>query len=281
MQSHSDSKPGGATLVLFETEHLKANIRGALVEAALSPWQRSFLLDVLSKLEKYGSRARLSDKQLLKLNEILGGGGTRRHEAAATSRTTRHSGRSRFRTPSFLSRRIRWWRRRLVRDAVVVALIVMVGLVYSVFETGPVQSFFGVAGTSSHVMGPVDQAFTVTDGDTVHVAGERAGTRLVGFNTPEKFSPQCEYERKLGERASSRLSELVKSPNLQLTKVPCACPAGSEGTDACNHGRSCGILKVDGRDVGQILIGEGLAVPFICEGNRCPRTPRPWCRQQS
>ncbi|MBY3476138.1 thermonuclease family protein [Rhizobium laguerreae] len=281
MQSHSDSKPGGATLVLFETEHLKANIRGALVEAALSSWQRSFLLDVLSKLEKYGSRARLSDKQLLKLNEILEGGGTRHHEAAATSRTTRHSGRSRFRTPSFLSRRIRWWRRRLVRDAVVVALIVMVGLLYSLFETGPVQSLLGTVVKSSHVMGPVDQAFTVTDGDTVHVAGERAGTRLVGFNTPEKFSPQCEYERKLGERASSRLRELVKSPNLQLTKVPCACPAGSEGTDACNHGRSCGVLKVDGRDVGQILIGEGLAVRFICEGNRCPRTPRPWCRQQS
>ncbi|MBY5312443.1 thermonuclease family protein [Rhizobium leguminosarum] len=280
MQSHSESKPGG-TLVLFETEHLKADIRSALVEAALSPWQRSFLSDVLSKLEKYGGRARLSDKQLLKLNEILGGGGTRPHEAVAASRTTRHAHRTGFRTPYFLSRRFRWWRRRLVRDAVVVALIIMVSLLYSVFETGPAQSFLGAVGTSSHVMGPVDQVFSVTDGDTVHIAGEWAGTRLIGFNTPEKFSPQCEYERKLGERASSRLRELVKSPNLQLTKVPCACPAGSEGTDACNHGRSCGVLKVDGRDVGQILIGEGLAVPFICEGNRCPRTPRPWCGQQS
>ncbi|CAK07614.1 MULTISPECIES: thermonuclease family protein [Rhizobium] len=281
MQSYSDSKPGGATFALFETEHLKANIRRALVEAVLSPWQRTFLSDVLSKLERYGNRARLSHKQLLKLNEILGGNGTPRQDRVTTSRTTRHTRRPRFRSPSFLSRQIRWSRRRLARDAVVVALIVMVGLLYSVFETGPVQSFLGTVGKSSHVMGPVDQAFTVTDGDTVHVAGERAGTRLVGFNTPEKFSPQCEYERKLGERASSRLRELVKSPNLQLTKVPCACPAGSEGTDACNHGRSCGVLKVDGRDVGQILIGEGLAVPFICEGNRCPRTPRPWCGQQS
>lgn len=267
--------------MLFETEHLKANIRGALVEPTLSPWQRNFLSDVLSKLERYGNRARLSDKQLLKLNEILGGGGTRRHEAKAASRTIRHAHRTGFRTPSFLSRRIRWWRRRLVRDAVVVALIIMVGSLYSVFATGPVQSFLGAVGTPSHAMGSVDQAFTVTDGDTVHVVGERAGTRLVGFNTPEKFSPQCEYERKLGERASSRLKELVRSPNLQLTKVPCACSAGSEGTDACNHGRSCGVLKVDGRDVGQILIAEGLAVPFICEGNRCPRTPRPWCARQS
>jgi endonuclease YncB( thermonuclease family) len=281
MPSHSDQTPGGATLVLFETEHLKANIRSALAEAGLSPWQRNFLSDVLSKLEKDGSRARLSDKQFLKLNEILGGDGTRRHGVVATSRATRHTRRSRLRTPSFLSRRLRWSRRRLARDVVVVALIIMVGLLYSVFETGPVQSFLGAVSASSHVMGPVDQAFTITDGDTVHVAGERAGTRLIGFNTPEKFSPQCEYERKLGERASSRLRELVKSPNLQLTKVPCACPAGSEGTDACNHGRNCGVLKVDGRDVGQILIGEGLAVPFICEGNRCPRTPRPWCARQS
>ncbi|QND38206.1 thermonuclease family protein [Rhizobium leguminosarum bv. viciae] len=281
MQRHSDPTPGGATLVLFETEHLKANIRSALTEAVLSPWQRTFLSDVLTRLEKYGSRARLSDKQLLKLNEILGVNGTRRQEAVATSRSTRQTRRSRFHTPSFLSRRIRWSRRRLARDVVVVALIVMAGLLYSVFETGPVQSFVGTVGKSSHAMGPVDQAFTITDGDTVHVVGERAGTRLVGFNTPEKFSPQCEYERKLGERASSRLKELVKSPNLQLTKVRCACPAGSEGTDACNHGRSCGVLRVDGRDVGQILIGEGLAVPFICEGNRCPRTPRPWCGQQS
>ncbi|MGO8036159.1 thermonuclease family protein [Rhizobium leguminosarum] len=281
MQSHSDSKPGGATLVLFETEHLKANIRSALVEAALSPWQRNFLSDVLTRLERYGSRSRLSDKQLLKLNEILGGDGTSRQDRVTAPPTIRRSRRSSFRTPYFLSGKLWWWRRRLVRDMVVVAMIVVAGLLYSVFETGPVQSFVGTVGKSSHEIGPVDQAFSVTDGDTVHVAGERAGTRLVGFNTPEKFSPQCEYERKLGERASSRLRELVKSPNLQLTKVPCACPAGSEGTDACNHGRSCGVLKVDGRDVGQILIGEGLAVPFICEGNRCPRTPRPWCGQQS
>ncbi|TAZ73912.1 thermonuclease family protein [Rhizobium ruizarguesonis] len=281
MQSHSDSKPGGATPVLFETEHLKANIRGALVEAALSPWQRSFLSDVLSKLEKYGSRARLSDKQLLKLNEILGGDGTRRHGAVATSRATRHTRRSRLRTPSFLSRRLRWSRRRLARDVAILALIMMVGLVYSVFETGPVQSFLGTVGKSSHAMGPVDQPFTVTDGDTVHVVGERAGTRLVGYNTPEMFSPQCENERQLGERASSRLRELVALGSARLTKVACACLPGTEGTSKCNHGRTCGILRVAGRDVGQILIAEGLAVPFVCEGNRCPRTPRPWCAQQS
>nr|WP_245457625.1 thermonuclease family protein [Rhizobium leguminosarum] len=122
------------------------------------------------------------------------------------------------------------------------------------------------------------QDFTVTDGDTVHVVGEAAGTRLIGFNTPEKFSPQCEYERRQGERASARLRELVARGSARLTKVACACAPGTEGTKKCNHGRYCGTLLVDGKDVGSILVSEGLAVPFVCGRTSCPPTPRPWCR---
>ncbi|WP_237358539.1 thermonuclease family protein [Rhizobium etli] len=163
---------------------------------------------------------------------------------------------------------------------IIVAAIAVVGLLYSLFETGP-SRFLGMADTSPIATGSVEQRFTVTDGDTVHILGERAGTRLVGFNTPETFSPQCNDERELGNRAKSRLKELVNLPNVQLTKVACACRAGTEGTDECNYGRTCGVLKVDGRDVGQILIAEGLAVPFICGGDRCPGTPRPWCGRRS
>jgi hypothetical protein len=36
-------------------------------------------------------------------------------------------------------------------------------------------------------------------------------------------------------------------------------------------------LKSRGRDVGTILMEEGLAVPFVCGATRCPKTPRPWC----
>lgn len=60
-------------------------------------------------------------------------------------------------------------------------------------------------------------------------------------------------------------------------QVQCACRPGTEGTKKCNYGRSCGVLQIDGRDVGQILIGEGLAVPFECGETTCPKTPRPWC----
>jgi micrococcal nuclease len=67
--------------------------------------------------------------------------------------------------------------------------------------------------------------------------------------------------------------------NLDFEFVPCACSPGTEETPACNYGRRCGMLKANGRDLGAILIEERLAVPFVCSGTRCPKTPRPWCEQ--
>jgi hypothetical protein len=48
---------------------------------------------------------------------------------------------------------------------------------------------------------------------------------------------------------------------LEFEYVDCACPPGTEETPACNYGRSCGILKAGGKELGDILIAEGLAVP--------------------
>ncbi len=64
----------------------------------------------------------------------------------------------------------------------------------------------------------------------------------------------------------------------RLTKVACACAPETEGTKKCNHGRYCGTLLVDGKDVGSILISKNLAVPFVCGKTSCPPTPRPWCK---
>ena len=118
-------------------------------------------------------------------------------------------------------------------------------------------------------------SITVTDGDTIRVDGEPV--RLVGFNAPETSGARCEVERELGEYATSRLEVLVAGGELMFEKVACACRPGTEGTSACNYGRACGTLRIDGRDVGDILIAEGLAVPFVCGERRCPQTPRPWC----
>jgi hypothetical protein len=39
-------------------------------------------------------------------------------------------------------------------------------------------------------------------------------------------------------------------------------------------GRRCGALRVHGVDVGATVIGEGLAVRFVCGATGCPTLPR-------
>jgi endonuclease YncB( thermonuclease family) len=118
-------------------------------------------------------------------------------------------------------------------------------------------------------------AIEVVDGDTIRAGGRTF--RLVGFDTPEMGSrAKCESERTLGAAASRRLRELVAGGGLDLEPVACACRPGTEGTPACNHGRACGTLKARGRDVGAILISEGLARPFVCGSTSCP-AQQGWC----
>lgn len=125
---------------------------------------------------------------------------------------------------------------------------------------------------------PIDPGdIRVIDGDTIRVYHERPDVRLVGFNAPETRRAACDAEAELGARATRRLRDLVRAGNLDFTYVKCSCPPGTEGTFICNYGRECGTLKSGGRDVGTILIEEGLAVPFVCGATRCPKTPRPWC----
>jgi hypothetical protein len=94
---------------------------------------------------------------------------------------------------------------------------------------------------------------------------------------PETRRAACEAERELGAKATRRLRDLVRARDLDFVYVACSCPAGTQGTLVCNYGRDCGTLKSGGRDVGAILIDEGLAVPFVCGATHCPKTPRPWC----
>ncbi|WP_244562526.1 thermonuclease family protein [Ensifer aridi] len=102
------------------------------------------------------------------------------------------------------------------------------------------------------------QSFTVTDGDTIRL-DDGTRVRLNGINAPESRDPQCDREAILGNRAKERLEELSATGVTKVYQVQCACKPGTEGTDKCNYGRSCGVLTIDGRDAGRILISEGLA----------------------
>ncbi len=128
---------------------------------------------------------------------------------------------------------------------------------------------------SAEEIDPAD--IRVIDGDTIRVYHEQPNVRLVGFNAPETRRAACEVERELGAKATRRVRDLVQEGDLDFVYVRCSCPAGTEGTQACNYGRDCGTLQSHGRDVGAILIEEDLAVLFVCGATRCPKTPRPWC----
>lgn len=116
---------------------------------------------------------------------------------------------------------------------------------------------------------------TVVDGDTIKVDLTES-VRLVGFNAPETTRAQTQIELTMGQEATARLEELVRGGDLDLTYVRCACRPGTEGTKLCNFGRKCGILRAKGVDVGVMLIGEWLAVPYVCGETSCPKPPNPW-----
>ena len=146
---------------------------------------------------------------------------------------------------------------------VATAAIAMLAL--TIAQRPDALSFMQVAGSG----------ITVVDGDTIRVNGRL--TRLVGFNAPETWQPACAAERTLGEKAKARLRELVAGGSLGFSNVRCSCKPGTEGTEACNYGRACGTLKANGRDVGDILRSEGLAVQYTCGATWCPPKPVPWC----
>lgn len=106
--------------------------------------------------------------------------------------------------------------------------------------------------------------FRVVDGDTVRHGFWK--WRLVGFDAPSPHTSgwqhaACAEELALGRRAKQRLAQLVASGRAQINPAPGRHP----------HGDRLGRLTVDGRDVGTLLIAEGLARPY--DG----RAKRSWC----
>ena len=93
----------------------------------------------------------------------------------------------------------------------------------------------------------------VYDGDTVSIISrDQAETaRLIGFDTPETKNSGCAMEAALGREATLYLRHLASQ----------GVPTFS-GSDRDKYGRLLVTMRVDGTDVGDMLIDEGLAVPY-------------------
>jgi endonuclease YncB( thermonuclease family) len=115
----------------------------------------------------------------------------------------------------------------------------------------------------------------VVDGDTIKARG--ATYHMIGYDAPETASRWRKVgpdEKALGRLATERFRDLISDAgSLDLREVPCSRPRAKLENGTCNHGRKCGILLRDGKNIGESLIAEELAVPFVCSETRCPKMP--------
>lgn len=107
------------------------------------------------------------------------------------------------------------------------------------------------------------QFHSLRDGDSydVSINGRPDKIRLLGIDTPEIFRPGCEAERKLGQRAKQYVFDAMT----QAETVECITDwrRGGFGGLLCD-------IEIDGQDLGQALIANGLAQPY-------PNTGNIWC----
>lgn len=98
----------------------------------------------------------------------------------------------------------------------------------------------------------------VVDGDTFWLGHEKF--RIANIDAPELSEPRCSAEKRLAERATIRLVELLAGQDIAIDR---------QGLD--KYGRTLALVAAHGRDVGDVLVAEGLA--RVWTGRRLP-----WCR---
>ena len=96
------------------------------------------------------------------------------------------------------------------------------------------------------------RVLNVVDGDTLTLMCPDEGVeraRLMGFDTPEKYSPNCLAELVAAEKATWALRTLIqKADRLTITH---------EGRD--KYGRALVRLELDGQDVARRMVATGYA----------------------
>lgn len=118
----------------------------------------------------------------------------------------------------------------------------------SASKTAPFRASFGFCDRGGG-------ADCVVDGDTFRLGGEKI--RIADIDTPETHPARCADEAALGTAATQRLHALLNGGAIALTPID---------RDTDRYGRKLRIVSVDGTNVGDTLIEEGLARPY--EGSR-------------
>ncbi len=90
----------------------------------------------------------------------------------------------------------------------------------------------------------------VVDGDTLALRnGEKI--RILDLDTPETWKPRCDHELDVGMQAADRLRELLDDGEIRIERV---------GRD--RYGRTLAWVRVDGINVADVLIREGLGLEY-------------------
>jgi micrococcal nuclease len=100
----------------------------------------------------------------------------------------------------------------------------------------------------------------VWDGDSIRLGttSQAEAVRIFNIDAPE-IDGQCPYESDLALQSKVRLAELLEGQRVEILR---------QGTD--RYGRTLAAVHVEGQDVGDTLVSEGLARTWA--GRR-----KPWC----
>src|SRR5829696_7007930 len=107
--------------------------------------------------------------------------------------------------------------------------------------------------------------FYVIDGDTLALAGERI--RLLGIDAPETREARCERERVAGYETKARVVDLLRFGR--------SVDVRRHGHD--QYGRTLAHIVIDGRDLGEQLVREKLALPYRSGAEAKAARLAQWC----
>lgn len=102
------------------------------------------------------------------------------------------------------------------------------------------------------------------DGDTLALGSERI--RILGLDTPETYSPQCQEESRLGYQAQGRLQHLLHTRTVRIERSI---------TERDKYRRTLAVVYVGKDRVDELLVREGLARPYTGKTRREPWCPAP------